>query len=131
MKPGTLFPHKGRQIGNLLDIYFADWSGVRAAGGITVAGTTRPISGAAVVVNGLAVNFAQLPNLARVEFGRAAGIAGAVPGAAAKAEAYLKFFIYLAFHAIGCRRGRPCAVRTSSTYANAGSRSPHSNCNAL
>jgi len=100
MKPGTLFPHKGRQIGNLLDIYFADWSGVRAAGGITVAGTTRPISGAAVVVNGLAVNFAQLPNLARVEFGRAAGIAGAVPGAAAKAEAYLKFFIYLAFHAI-------------------------------
>ncbi len=95
----STYPTRGQQIGPLVDIYYTDWVTVQQ-NGTYENGTPFPVSGADVVVNGLAVNFAKLPQLARVEFDRARLVAGMSDGIMEKSQSYIKFFVYLAFHAI-------------------------------
>lgn len=97
---GGQFPKRGRQIGNIVDIYYTDWGSVRRDGGYRFDGRFYPVSGADVVVNGLAVNFARLPNLARVDFEIARMNAARRQGPMEKAGAYVMFFVHLAFNAI-------------------------------
>lgn len=96
-KPTSPFPLRGQQM-LIADIYYTDWE--KAAGGKFENGATFPVSGADVVINGLAVNFAKMPQLARVEFERANLVSATHSDLAGKSRAYLKFFVYLAFHAI-------------------------------
>lgn len=95
--PTGPFPLRGQQM-LIVDIYYTDWE--KAVGGKFENGATFPVSGADVVVNGLAVNFAKMPQLARVEFERANLVSATHGDLAGKSRAYIKFFVYLAFHAI-------------------------------
>ena len=96
--PKSPYPRRGQQIGPLLDIYYTDWG--KAVGGKFENGSAFPVSGADTVINGLAVNFAKMPQLARVEFKRAGLVSDTHADLSGKARAYLKFFVYLAFAAI-------------------------------
>lgn len=97
--PTSTYPKRGQQIGPLVDIYYTDFVKVQRDGTFEN-GAAFPVSGADVVVNGLAVNFAKLPQLSRVEFDRARYVSGMSDGIMEKSQAYIKFFVYLAFHAI-------------------------------
>lgn len=96
--PTSPFPRRGQQIGPLLDIYYTDWW--KVLDGKFENGTAFLVSGADTVINGLAVNFAKMPQLARVEFERAGDVSDTHADLMGKSRAYLKFFVYLAFHAI-------------------------------
>jgi len=96
---GGTFPNRGRQIGNLVDIYYADWGNVIKDGGYTYNNQFYPVSGADTVINGLAVNFAKLPHLSRINFAQAQDVA-ARAGPMGKAQAYMKYVVMLVFHAI-------------------------------
>lgn len=96
---GGDFPNRGKQIGNLVDIYFADWGNVIREGGYTYRGQFYPVSGADTVLNGLAVNFAKLPNLSRITFAQAQDVS-ARSGPMGKAQAYMKYVVMLVFHGI-------------------------------
>ena len=91
------YPKRGRQLFDLIDIYYTDWE--KAKNGTFENGSSFPVSGADVVINGLAVNFAKIPQLTRVEFEQDVlqNISG---GLKEKVQASIKFFVYLAFHAI-------------------------------
>lgn len=103
----TAFPNWGKQFGGLVNIYWYYWDYVMKNGGInipTVSGLTivnhwHPASGAGVILNGLAVNFARMPQLARMQMNQALNAAGVAKGAA-KASTYLQFFIVLVFHTL-------------------------------
>ena len=96
-KSDSPFPLRGQQL-LIVDIYYTDWE--KAVGGKFENGSPFPVSGADTVINGLAVNFAKMPQLARVEFERAGLVSGTHGDLTGKARAYLKFFVYLAFAAI-------------------------------
>jgi hypothetical protein len=109
--PGTGFPYWGKSIGaggaggaapkgGLLDIFYLDWNTVVRAGGFNdVNGNAIPLTGADTIINGLAVNFAQLPNLSTIDL---KAVALAKKGGASTPEllaAYAKFVIELILHA--------------------------------
>ncbi len=96
-----IFPLRGQQIGgNFVDIYYTSWSDVVSNGSYTVPGAPPvPVSGASAILNGLAVNFAKIPNLAIIDFQHAGGPPGTLT-ALEQAGAYLKFFVELVLHSI-------------------------------
>jgi polyhydroxyalkanoate synthesis regulator phasin len=97
----NVFPNWGRQYGQLVDIYYADWNKVMKDNGVRLgSGRFVPASGADIVVNGLAVNFAKLPNLSRLSLARAQNLANNSRGMMAQAQAYMQFFMYLVFNAV-------------------------------
>lgn len=89
---------------SLVDVYYEKLSAMTQQGSFQMqdqAGNTItvPVSAGDVVVNGLAVNFAKIPNFGVIDF----QIAGSPPGTQTtlqQAAAYLKFFIRLVIHTI-------------------------------
>ena len=89
-------PKRGKYLW-LVSIYYKDWATVKKYGKVDGDNGDIPVSGADLVVNGLAVNFAKLANLGEVKFDNLITDTGNA-NFAGKAMAYFKFFIFLVFH---------------------------------
>ncbi len=97
-KNGT-HPNRGIQVANLVDVYYTEWASVAKNASFKIGTQTIPVSGASTVLNGLAVNFAKIPNFNVIDFQQAGGAPG-TKTALEQAAAYLKFFVSLVLHAI-------------------------------
>lgn len=104
-------PPNGRQLGPLADIYYADWKTTVQNNGLTYQNDTLPtspppgqtvtvpVSGADAVVNGLAVNFANIANLGVIDFKEfVSGNSQQDPWE--RAGAYMQFFLHLIIHLV-------------------------------
>jgi len=102
-RPTKLGPHslRGIQIGgNFVDLYYAPLEDVSSAGSyVDENGVTIPVSSASVVLNGLSVNFAKLPNFGIIDFEDALGTPG-TRTTLEQAGAYLKFLVELVLHSV-------------------------------
>ena len=93
-------PFKGRQISDLLDVYYEDWGKVATNRSFTFGGTTTPVSGADLVLNGLAVNFAKIPSFGIVAFQKTTAEARGADGVVKKGAAYVKLLVEMVLHSI-------------------------------
>ena len=94
------FPNRGVQIGGLIDIYYDSWKDLANTGSYKNAkGQDVAVSGGDLVLNGLAVNFAKLPNFAIINFQNALGSPGTLTGLE-QAQAYLRFLVEVVLQVI-------------------------------
>jgi hypothetical protein len=106
--PDGFLPNWGKYLG-VVSLYYDDWNATRRNGHVTAdpsdpsheaIGPIVRVSGADLVVNGLAVNFAKLPSLNEIDFARLRDTKDTTTNIFAISRGMARYLMHLIFHVL-------------------------------